>query len=84
MKVLTAYDMVVAAIGASGFHNHRKQEHSDVLAEAVLNDLHARCPSFASDLSTGIVISSLNFSAPGGRGRRLDLAVHQAGGAVGD
>ncbi len=75
----TAYDEVVTAIAKYGFHNHRKQEHSDVLADAVLRDLQQRCPSLDSDLVNGIVVSSINIGAPGGRSRKLDLAVHQAG-----
>ncbi len=71
----TAFDKVIDAIRQQGYHNHRRQEHSDLLGEAIWEDLLARSPAVRADFEAGVIQRWLNRGAPGGRERRLDLFV---------
>ena len=71
----TPFDIVMDAIRKSGYHNHRRPLHSDIVSKGILNDLLERCELLAEDYSRGVVQHWLNVNAPGGRGRRLDLFV---------
>ncbi len=71
----TPFDDVVAAIRKAGYHNHRRQEHSDVVGEGVLSDLLRSCDPLRHDFEHKKVARWLNFRAPGGRGRKLDLVI---------
>ncbi len=71
----TPFDAVMDAIGKSGYHNHRRPLHSDIVSKGLLDDLLQRCETLAHDYSQGLVKHWLNVNAPGGRGRRLDLFI---------
>ncbi len=71
----TPFDCVIDQINKLGYHNHRKENHSDVLAEQVWSDLLAQCPALRGDYEGGVVQKWLNIKAPGGRHRRIDLFV---------
>jgi hypothetical protein len=71
----TPFDLVIAEIKARGFHNHRKEEHSDVLSLGILKDLMATCEPLHSDLESGLVRYWLNVPVPGKNERALDLLI---------
>lgn len=72
---LTPYDEVVDRIVAVGYHNHRREEHSDIISDAMYYDLARVCPAFAEDVRAGVVRHWVNVQAPGGRNRYLDLFI---------
>jgi hypothetical protein len=71
----TPFDCVIDHISGAGYHNHRTEAHSDLLAEQVWTDLLAKCPALREDHEKGVVRKWLNIKAPGGRHRRIDLFV---------
>jgi hypothetical protein len=77
----TPFDRVVEAIKERGFHNHRKEEHSDLLSLGILKDLIATCAPLRADLESGAVKYWLNVPIPGKHERELDLLI---GGARAD
>jgi len=77
----TPFDQVVDEIKARGFHNHRKEEHSDTLSLGILKDLIGTCESLRDDIKSGAVRYWLNAPIPGKDERELDLLI---GGAKED
>lgn len=77
----TPFDLVIEEITARGFHNHRKEEHSDALSLGILKDLVDTCEPLRADIKSGIVRHWLNVPIPGKDERELDLLI---GGARGD
>ena len=73
------FDSMIDAIIRVGYHNHRTEEHSDIVSEQIWQDLLSRCPSLREDVEAGSVKKWLNVKAPGGRHRRIDLFVGQPG-----
>jgi hypothetical protein len=73
--VSTPFDAAVAAIAAAGYHNHRLEQHSDVVSDGIVADLMATCGPFRRDIESGVVRIWKNVSSPGDRGRRVDLFV---------
>jgi hypothetical protein len=73
--VSTPFDVAVAAIAAAGYHNHRLEQHSDVVSDGIVADLQAACEPFRLDVESGAVRIWKNVSSPGDRGRRVDLFV---------
>lgn len=71
----TAFDDVIDAIARRHYHNHRKEVHSDIVSNGVLRDLLKNCAPLKSDFEKGIIRHWLNVSAPGARGRKLDLLI---------
>lgn len=71
----TPFDVVIAEVKGRGFHNHRLEEHSDVVGEGIFNDLLRRCESLDEDYRAGKVGKWLNVQAPGARQRKIDLLV---------
>jgi len=69
----TPFDQVIEQIKRRGFHNHRLLEHSDIVSLGILKDLQEQCEPLATDLESGKVKHWLNKSAPGARGRQIDL-----------
>jgi hypothetical protein len=80
----TPFDEVVEEIRARGYHNHRIEEHSGTVSRGILRDLRAMCEPFRRDLESGCIREWFDFPSPGGRARKLDLAVgepsNEAGG----
>ncbi len=77
----TPFDLVVDEIKERGFHNHRKEEHSDTLSLGILQDLTSTCEPLRSDFATGQIRYWLNKPTPGQHERELDLLI---GGARDD
>jgi hypothetical protein len=72
----TPFDDVIEAIRVAGYHNHRLEEHSDLVSQGLFRDLVERCPKIAEDFNAGVVNKWVNVPAPGvTRGRRIDLFV---------
>lgn len=73
------FDSMIDAIKRVGYHNHRTEEHSDLVSLQIWQDLLAQCPALRDDVKAGAVEKWLNVKAPGGRHRRIDLFVGQPG-----
>jgi len=69
------FDEVIEAIRTAGYHNHRLEQHSDLVSAGIFRDLMERCPQIATDYRSGRIARWYNVSAPGARGRRVDLFV---------
>ena len=75
----TPFDEVIESILAERYHNHRVEQHSDLVCSGILRDLQGQCPQFASDCQMELVAAWQNVPAPGARGRRMDLFVGESG-----
>lgn len=73
----TPFDDALSAIRTVGYHNHRRETHSDIVSDRILADLKARCPAIAGDLASGLVFAWKNVVSPGDRGRKADLIVSE-------
>ena len=73
----TPFDAVMQQIKVRGFHNHRLEDHSDVLSRGILRDVQDRCAPFSVDLTAGEIASWLNVGTPGKRRRKIDLLVSE-------
>jgi hypothetical protein len=71
----TPFDKVIEHIAATGYHNHRLEEHSDIVSNGVFNDLIKKCAPIRNDVKKGIIRAWLNVRAPGARERKIDLFV---------
>ena len=71
----TPFDAVVEEIAKRGFHNHRLEDHSDVVGEGVFADLVANCQPLKDDVDSGQIAHWLNVRTPGARQRKIDLLV---------
>lgn len=71
----TPFDAVMQRIRVRGFHNHRLEDHSNVLSRGILHDLQEGCAPFSADLVAGQIASWLNVRTPGDRKRKIDLLV---------
>jgi hypothetical protein len=71
----TPFDRVIDDVIARKYHNHRLQEHSDMVGEGIFTDLQAMCPALRRDVEEGIVKHWLNVPTPGARNRKIDLLI---------
>lgn len=71
----TPFDEVIESIVAAKYHNHRLEQHSNLVCDGIFRNLRDRCPQFASDCQMERVAAWHNVPAPGARGRRVDLFV---------
>ena len=71
----TPFDEVVAGVVARRYHNHRLEDHSDIVSKRIFQDLVRFCPLLAKDVESGIVKHWLNVPAPGARNRKIDLFI---------
>src|ERR1700730_15288110 len=71
----TPFDDVIEAIKQRGFHNHRLEDHSDLVSTGILRDIGAKCDSFQADLTSGRITSWLNVPTSDERARQIDLLV---------
>lgn len=72
---MTPFDKVIDDIITRHYHNHRRQDHSDMVGEGIFSDLIANCPSLKEDVDAGLVKYWLNVKTPGARGRKIDLLI---------
>jgi hypothetical protein len=68
-------DQAIDEIVLHRYHNHRRESHSDIIANGIYRDLLARCPHVRRDDEAGTIQKWINVQAPGGRGRKIDLFV---------
>lgn len=71
----TPFDDVIRDILARGYHNQRRQDHSDIVSTGIFKDLIDLCPSLKADIDQEKVKHWINVKTPGGRGRRIDLFI---------
>lgn len=71
----TPFDAAIAAIETARYHNHRLEEHSDIVSDGIVADLKRFCAPFNRDLEMGAIRIWKNVSAPGDRLRKVDLFV---------
>ncbi|MCK6554295.1 hypothetical protein L6Q96_06865 [Candidatus Binatia bacterium] len=71
----TPFDEVVEQIRVSGFHNHRREAHSDTVSRGIIADLTGECEVLRADLEADRVRCWLNVRTPGARQRKIDLLV---------
>jgi hypothetical protein len=71
----TPFDEIIADVKQRDYHNQRKELHSDKVSEGVLRDLLRRCEPLRTDYIDEVVEEWFNVSAPGTRGRRIDLLI---------
>lgn len=71
----TPFDEVIARIASTGYHNHRLEEHSDLVSAGIYADLLAHCPALRADVEDKVVREWLNVRAPGARERKIDLFI---------
>ncbi|MGH7843503.1 MAG: hypothetical protein ACREQT_18545 [Candidatus Binataceae bacterium] len=71
----TPFDAVIGQIKGRGFHNHRLEDHSDIVSEGILEDLRQRCAPFRADFTDSKITSWRNVRTPGARNRKIDLLV---------
>lgn len=63
----TPFDPIIDNIIRAGYHNQRKEGHSDVLIRQIVSDLDTHCEAFARDRRDGIIHEWLNKKAFDGR-----------------
>jgi hypothetical protein len=73
--VTTPFDHAISSIATAGFHNHRLEDHSDVVSDGIVADLTTQCAAFRSDVESGAVRIWRNVPSPGDRRRNIDLFV---------
>ena len=71
----TPFKEVIDRIAAVGYHNHRLEDHSDIVGSGVVKDLLQTCEPFRQDFESGVIGTWLNARAPGARGRKIDLFI---------
>ncbi|MFH1463153.1 MAG: hypothetical protein ABIO70_02090 [Pseudomonadota bacterium] len=71
----TPYDEVIDHVIAEGYHNHRREDHSDLISDGLVADLLQTCDALRRDVEEGVVKYWVNVRAPGGRNRFLDLFI---------
>jgi hypothetical protein len=76
---VTPFDKAIANIARVGYHNQRREDHSDIVSESMFQDLLARCSSLRKDFASGAVAMSINAPSPGDRLRKADLLVAEPG-----
>jgi hypothetical protein len=78
--MITAYDDVIDAIVGHGYHNHRKETHSEAMSRGILRDLRAACEPFELDFTADQIRAWLDRpSSAAGRARKADLIVAEPG-----
>ncbi|MDX6770611.1 MAG: hypothetical protein SF051_13840 [Elusimicrobiota bacterium] len=71
----TPFDALIEHINQSGYHNHRKVNHSDIVSRGIFVDLLQTCSYIKQDFDSGVINQWLNVESPGGRERNIDLFV---------
>lgn len=61
------FDGILREIRETGYHNHRRPTHSDLMTERIIADLTRSCAPIAEDLQCGKVMEWRNVKGPDGR-----------------
>ena len=75
----TPFDDAIAATTLARYHNHRLEDHSDVVSRGILADLRRKCAVLREDFDSNAIKEWYNVSAPGDRRRKVDLFVGEPG-----
>ncbi len=75
--MITPFDNVIADIKKRGYHNHRLEDHSDIVSKGILKDLAESCKVIKEDLESNEINHWLNVPAPGARNRKIDLLISE-------
>lgn len=70
-----AFDDMIDLIKKEGYHNHRRDVHSQTVSRGIYRDLLASCPELRDDIDSDLVRCWLNVPTPGGRKRKIDMLV---------
>jgi hypothetical protein len=73
----TPFDKVIKDIKKRGYHNHRLEDHSNIVSLGILKDLLKTCPPFREDFESGVINRWFNVHTPGARQRKIDLLIGQ-------
>lgn len=52
---MSAFEKILEFIRSNGYHNHRREAHSDIISQQITEDLRATCPAFNSDYESGVI-----------------------------
>jgi hypothetical protein len=73
----TPFEKVIARIQNRRYHNHRLEEHSDIVSAGIYHDLLTGCEPLRRDVMSQVVQCWYNVRAPGARERKIDLFIGQ-------
>jgi len=76
--MITPFDDVIAAIKKRGYHNHRLEDHSDIVSKGIFKDLLRLCSAIKLDFEANRIRCWLNVPAPGARHRKIDLLIGES------
>jgi len=76
--MITPFDSVIADIKKRGYHNHRLEDHSDIVSRGVLKDLLDRCDTIKEDFRIKKIKCWFNVPTPGARQRKIDLLIGES------
>lgn len=84
LSMPTPFDYVVDHIVEARYHNHRKEEHSDIVSNGIVEDLKLRCDSIRDDFDSARIQAWRNIVAPGTglkKERTIDLLIAEPDGS---
>jgi len=76
--MITPFDEVIADIKKRGYHNHRLENHSDIVSKGILKDLLRLCNVIQVDFEGNRIKYWLNVPALGARHRKIDLLIGES------
>lgn len=76
--MITPFDDVIADIKKRAYHNHRLEDHSDIVSKGILKDLLRLCDIIKLDFETSRIRYWLNVPTPGARRRKIDLLIGES------
>jgi hypothetical protein len=76
--MITPFDDVIADIKKRGYHNHRLEDHSDIVSKGIFKDLLRLCDVIKLDFEGNRIRYWLNVPAPGARHRKIDLLIGES------
>lgn len=71
----TPFDEVITDIKKRGYHNHRLEDHSNIVSLGIFNDLLILCEELREDFKAKRINKWLNVRTPGARRRKIDMLV---------
>lgn len=78
---MSLFDEIHGRIAQNGYHNHRRETHSDIISHRLISDLRATCPSFDKDCMFGVVRVWHKTRGPDGRVTDLLVGVPEDDGS---
>lgn len=78
---MSVFDEIAGEIRRVGYHNHRRENHSDLMSHRMIADLQAKCPKFAADCVSGVIKVWYKTKGPDDRTTDLLAGVPNSDGA---